>query len=61
MLLSLGAVAGAGGPTARAAGLKLIDFAERRIAPEEIKAAGYDGVVNYVSLSRPGADFEPNR
>lgn len=51
-------MAGAGGPTARAAGLKLIDFAERRIAPEEIKAAGYDGVVNYVSLSRPGADFE---
>lgn len=41
-----------------AAGSKLIDFAERRIAPEEIKAAGYDGVVNYVSLSRPGADFE---
>ncbi|APT10743.1 DUF1906 domain-containing protein [Mycobacterium avium subsp. hominissuis] len=58
VLLSLGAVAGAGGPTARAAGSKLIDFAERRIAPEEIKAAGYDGVVNYVSLSRPGADFE---
>lgn len=58
MLLSLGAVAGAGGPTARAAGSKLIDFAERRIAPEEIRAAGYDGVVNYVSPSRPGADFE---
>lgn len=58
MLLSLGTMAGAGGPTARAAALKLIDFAERRIAPEEIKAAGYDGVVNYVSLARPGADFE---
>lgn len=38
--------------------MRLIDFAERRIAPDEIKAAGYDGVVNYVSESRPGADFE---
>lgn len=38
--------------------MRLIDFAERRIPPDEIKAAGYDGVVNYVSESRPGADFE---
>lgn len=37
---------------------RLIDFAERRIAPGEIKAAGYAGVVNYVSESRPGANFE---
>lgn len=37
---------------------RLIDFAERRIAPNEIKAAGYAGVVNYVSESRPGANFE---
>jgi hypothetical protein len=44
--------------SASAAALKLIDFAERRIAPEEIRAAGYDGVVNYVSESRPGANFE---
>ena len=36
----------------------MIDFAERRIAPDEIKSAGYDGVVNYVSESRPGANFE---
>jgi hypothetical protein len=43
---------------ASAADLRLIDFAERRIAPEEIKAAGYGGVVNYVSESRPGANFE---
>lgn len=28
------------GPTAAAAGLTLIDFAEKRIAPDEIKAAG---------------------
>ena len=38
--------------------MKLIDFAERRILPSEIKSAGYDGVVNYVSESRPGANFE---
>ncbi len=37
---------------------RLIDFAERRIAPAEIKSAGYAGVVNYVSEARPGADFE---
>ncbi len=37
---------------------RLIDFAERRIAPGEITAAGYAGVVNYVSESRPGANFE---
>ncbi len=43
---------------ASAAGMRLIDFAERRIAPDEIKSAGYDGVVNYVSQSRPGANFE---
>src|ERR1700760_4531702 len=38
--------------------IRLIDFAERRIAPNEIKSAGYAGVVNYVSESRPGANFE---
>jgi len=58
-LLSLGAVAA---PVvqqkASAADLTLIDFAERRIPPSEIKAAGYGGVVNYVSESRPGANFE---
>ncbi|CAM3054064.1 twin-arginine translocation pathway signal [Mycobacterium intermedium] len=45
-------------PPSSAAGIQLIDFAERRIAPEEIKAAGYAGVVNYVSECRPGANFE---
>jgi hypothetical protein len=44
--------------TAWADNPRLIDFAERRIAPAEIKAAGYAGVVNYVSESRPGANFE---
>ncbi len=56
--LALSAWAAAGAPRASAAATRLIDFAERRIAPAEIKAAGYDGVVNYVSESRPGANFE---
>jgi hypothetical protein len=46
------------GRTASADNPRLIDFAERRIAPNEIAAAGYTGVVNYVSESRPGANFE---
>jgi hypothetical protein len=46
------------GQRASAANIRLIDFAEQRIPPEEIKSAGYDGVVNYVSESRPGANFE---
>jgi hypothetical protein len=47
-----------GGQQASAAGIRLIDFAERRIPPDQIKSAGYAGVVNYVSESRPGANFE---
>ncbi len=59
VLLSLGTLtAGLDGQQASAANMRLIDFAERRIAPEEIKSAGYGGVVNYVSESRPGANFE---
>jgi hypothetical protein len=59
VLLGLGAAATPlVGQKASAADLKLIDFAERRISPDEIKAAGYGGVVNYVSESRPGANFE---
>ncbi len=58
VLLGLGAVAApVAERKASAADLRLIDFAERRIAPDEIKAAGYGGVVNYVSQSRPGANF----
>jgi hypothetical protein len=45
-------------PNAKADNPRLIDFAERRIAPGEIASAGYAGVVNYVSESRPGANFE---
>src|SRR5271163_1642468 len=46
------------GRTAFADNARLIDFAERRIPPEQIASAGYAGVVNYVSESRPGANFE---
>jgi hypothetical protein len=45
-------------PKASAADTRLIDFAERTIPPDEIKSAGFAGVVNYVSESRPGANFE---
>ena len=47
-----------GGPVASAAGFQLIDFAERLIPPELIRAAGYAGVIQYVSEERPGADFD---
>lgn len=46
-------------PRANAApGLRLIDFATRQVAPDRIKAAGYDGALVYVSELRPGATFD---
>ena len=57
-LAGLGAVsASLGTPTAAAAAPQLIDFAMRQIPAEHIRAAGYSGVINYVSLSRPGSSF----
>lgn len=56
-LAGLGAAAGVGAPTAAAAAPQLIDFAAHQIPAEDIRAAGYAGVVNYVSLSRPGSTF----
>jgi hypothetical protein len=57
-LAGLGAAAlGSGMPTAAAAAPQLIDFAARQIPAQLIRAAGYSGVVNYVSLSRPGSSF----
>jgi hypothetical protein len=44
-------------PAAAAAPPKLIDFAAHQIPADRIRAAGYAGVINYVSLSRPGASF----
>ncbi|WP_082135975.1 DUF1906 domain-containing protein [Mycobacterium sp. EPa45] len=55
------ALAGAavlGAPKASADGLRLIDFAVRQVSPEQIKAAGYDGALVYVSELRPGATFD---
>lgn len=57
-IAGLGAVsASIGSPTAAAAAPMLIDFAMRQIPAEDIRAAGYAGVINYVSLSRPGSSF----
>ncbi len=38
--------------------MRLIDFAERLVAPEQIKSAGFDGALVYVSELRPGATFD---
>lgn len=58
-LAGLGAASVACGmPTATAAAPpQLIDFAAHQIPAQQIRAAGYSGVVNYVSLSRPGSSF----
>jgi hypothetical protein len=56
-LAGLGAVAAHAQP-ARAAGLKLIDFSDRLVPPDQVAAAGYAGAVVYVSESRPGANFD---
>ncbi|HEY0228839.1 MAG TPA: DUF1906 domain-containing protein [Mycobacterium sp.] len=58
-LAGLGAASVACGmPTAAAAAPpQLIDFAARQIPAQQIRAAGYRGVVNYVSESRPGSSF----
>jgi hypothetical protein len=45
-------------PKASAAPMKLIDFTHRQVAPDLIKAAGFDGALVYVSELRPGADFD---
>ena len=55
LLLSAGAL---GAPAASAAGLRLIDFTEHLVSADQIKAAGYDGALVYVSESRPGANFD---
>ena len=61
-LAGLGALASASAlaaaPTSAATGMQLIDFAERLVAPEQIKAAGFDGALVYVSELRPGATFD---
>lgn len=53
-------LAGLGAEAARAsaAPTQLVDFAERLVPPEQIKAAGFAGAVVFVSESRPGANFD---
>ena len=59
VLAGLGTLAAmAGAHPASAADLRLIDFAERLVSPEQIKAAGFDGALVYVSELRPGATFD---
>jgi hypothetical protein len=41
-----------------ATGTKMIDFAERQVPVDQIAAAGYAGVIVYVSQLRPGASFD---
>lgn len=43
---------------ASAAGLRLIDFSQRLVPPDQIKSAGLDGALVYVSELRAGADFD---
>jgi hypothetical protein len=50
--------AGSAMPRANAEGIQLIDFAERLVTPEQIKAAGFGGALVYVSELRPGATFD---
>src|ERR1700733_6443071 len=57
-LAALAAASGtAGAPRAAAPAPTLIDFAMPQIPAHDIRAAGHSGVINYVSLSRPGSSF----
>ena len=56
VLVGLGMPLGA--RTASAAGARLIDFTHRLVPADQIKAAGFDGALVYVSELRPGADFD---
>lgn len=52
------AVATVRGQKVSAAPMKLIDFTHRLVPPDQIKSAGFDGALVYVSELRPGADFD---
>ena len=59
VLLGVGTIAVTlGAPTASAANLRLIDFTERLVPVDQLKSAGYQGALVYVSELRPGADFD---
>ncbi len=53
-----GALATISPPRAGADGLQLVDFATRLVQPDQIKSAGLDGALVYVSELRPGATFD---
>jgi hypothetical protein len=53
---ALGAMTGI--PTAAGEGPRLVDFADRLVPPDQIKAAGFAGALVYVSELRPGATFD---
>ncbi|MCW2557151.1 MAG: hypothetical protein JWP55_1115 [Mycobacterium sp.] len=58
-VLALGAAAATlSAQRASADGMQLLDFAERLVPADQIKSAGYDGALVYVSELRPGADFD---
>ena len=58
-LLILGTMAATlAAPKASAANMRLIDFTERLVPPDQIKSAGFDGALVYVSELRPGATFD---
>jgi hypothetical protein len=59
VLLGLGAVAATLNPQrASADSVRLIDFTERLVSADQIKSAGYDGALVYVSELRAGATFD---
>jgi len=59
VLLALGTVAATiAGQKASAASMRLIDFTERLATPDQIRSAGFDGALVYVSELRPGATFD---
>src|SRR5262249_57961097 len=59
LLLGLPAVAATlGAQTASADNLRLTDFTERLVPPDQLKSAGFDGALVYVSELRPRADFD---
>lgn len=45
-------------PRASADTLRLTDFTHRLVSPDQLKSAGFDGALVYVSELRPGADFD---
>jgi hypothetical protein len=58
LTVSAAAIAAVAAPSAHAATPMLIDFAQRQVPVDQVAAAGYAGVIVYVSELRPGATFD---